>query len=287
MIGAGFLGPCSEDRCAVADSPLVDAPALVGTPMQTRCLECGLVGRRDAAFLRHCDSRGHRAFAQCTGHGLLLHCQRCSMTTYARDSAEAAGMWSLAPASSAPADPARGASLRSPGIANLGATCYMSSVLQLLLASAQVLHYACELQTQRCGIDQSAAQRLSSDADAAPPCIACELSALLCCPRSGIMVPSDLLYAIWCRCPSLANPQQQDAHEFLVTLLGGFDEHVLANHRLSAPSLPASRPLSSLFEGSLISEVTCTVCGHRCVGLIFRGTSTSVPGAPGASGSQK
>ena len=85
----GYPGPCSEHRCAVADAPFADAAALAGAPLLARCLECGLAGRGEAALLRHCDARGHRSFAQHTGHGVLLHCRQCSRTTYAGAAAEA------------------------------------------------------------------------------------------------------------------------------------------------------------------------------------------------------
>jgi uncharacterized UBP type Zn finger protein len=107
-------------------------------------------------------------------------------------------------------------------------------------------------------------------------CVTCELKQVqreaMTSSSSIPLVPADLLFALWSCCSHLAHYEQQDAHEFLVALIDSFDRHLSSYHG-GAAITPVNGSgslgdkglltLSSFFEGSMLSELTCTSCCHR------------------------
>eukprot|EP01032_Pedospumella_encystans_P021152 gene21152-24010_t len=133
----------------------------------------------------------------------------------------------------------------------MGATCFMSAVLQILMKNS-VLMCCDQLQNpvERCSsllhrtTSNDASSRQSGDSNGAstpqgsvPSCIYCEfkkLSTEACRAGSGdTLIPAHLLYAVWSELDYMAGYQQQDAHEFLIAFLDGLDKHLKLNHQPS------------------------------------------------------
>lgn len=164
------------------------------------------------------------------------------------------------------------------GLKNLGNTCFMNSVLQSLsniekfcsiLTSLPSLEH--QLNTNREA--KSALTRLSADGIIVTE----ELKKVLRILRDGedksnAITPESLLHAIWKVVPRFRGYQQQDAHEFLRYMLDRLHTELLLllpgkfrNDRVDevlrgAPLAKANSVVTSVFGGTLQSEVTCLNC---------------------------
>lgn len=143
----------------------------------------------------------------------------------------------------------RGGRVSPPGIVNMGSTCFMSSVLQLLMVSPSLVRFfeISECFVVKCKIEED------KDRSKNMKCIFCELQKIFLknhstgstssmsskgsgsCkkskPDSGSpLVPSSLLFAVWSYARHLASYEQQDAHEFLLALLDGLGAHLQRYH---------------------------------------------------------
>ncbi|KAJ1881518.1 hypothetical protein LPJ66_011305, partial [Kickxella alabastrina] len=170
------------------------------------------------------------------------------------------------------------------GLLNLGATCYLSVVLQALahnpLVRGWMLSDGHHPSTCRVGRNaQQQQQQLKEQAPAA--CMACELEAALQAFHSGDaapLAPVGLLRTMWLLRGDLAGYGQQDAHEWLMALLdtlhvgltenalvgngggggGGAHAHAHAHSHLH----PCACLVHQAFAGVLQSTVTCSGCGN-------------------------
>ena len=251
------------------------------------CLQCPHVGCYNHAKTH--SSRGHR-FAIDSANG-LLHCFLCgdyvshralhtirklliSKKADKSDEAGAAkvngntnGSADLAIADGAYTKPPASAVHGLRGIVNLGATCFMSCILQTLLHNPLVcrhffnndLHFFnCDL------LSRYAAPSPQIDENLA--CMTCLLDAVFkevytSSARDGCGIAT-LLATAWYKNQLLAGFQEQDAHEFWQFLLGELHlDYERVAESAGLPQEPCRCVVHSTFAGQLESSVVCSACG--------------------------
>ncbi len=136
------------------------------------------------------------------------------------------------------------------GMINLGNTCFMASVLQVLLHCAPLRDFF--LSSQHLPKQCPKRNHKSS------VCMACELDHLFNQNFNGEvspLAPYEFLYGIWRSAKNLTGYEQQDAHEFLISLLNQLHSD------LGGSQFSCKCPVHAHFTGVLQSDVTCLSCG--------------------------
>ena len=147
------------------------------------------------------------------------------------------------------ADTPQGSALR--GLINMGSTCYMNSVLQMLIHNPLLRNYFLG----------DSHNRLLCQNRAKNTCLACHIDELILLLFSGDrapITPHRFLHSMWQYAESLAGYQQQDAHEFLISILN----KIHADCNGSENENECACVIHRVFSGRMRSDVTCLTCGN-------------------------
>ncbi|KAK9287878.1 hypothetical protein L1049_016320 [Liquidambar formosana] len=144
------------------------------------------------------------------------------------------------------------------GLANLGNTCFLNSVMQNLLA-----------------MDRLRAYFLNMDGSVGPLCVSLKKLVIETNPEAGlrnVINPKSFFGCVCAKAPQFRGFHQHDSHELLRCLLDGLCTEELAARKLTNSSRengisPSEGPtfVDAIFGGQISSSVCCTECGHTSV----------------------
>eukprot|EP01031_Cornospumella_fuschlensis_P034697 gene34697-42015_t len=154
------------------------------------------------------------------------------------------------------------------GLVNMGSTCFMNSVLQVLCAHLPFTqHSALADHAHRCSVMQNKQLGTeSATSQNASVCIPCELRVMaehLWSPHDkSSFVPSDLLFALWSQVNYMAGYAQQDAHEFLIAFFSCLENQLQDKDPPVGGAAKKADDISNLYSGRVQSCLRCSGCGY-------------------------
>ncbi|XP_042902734.1 ubiquitin carboxyl-terminal hydrolase 22 [Parasteatoda tepidariorum] len=223
------------------------------------CLECSFVGCFDREHIQaHADLNKHSIAIDVTfGNVYCFSCKDYMYDIELNLSKRYSGLWQPGESDTTLINACEsGRIVRSKflglrGLVNLGQTCYMNCIVQVLTHNPLLRNYFLS--------DKHNIYTCQFNCDR-QTCLACEMSALFQEFYSGQQVPHipyKLVYIIWKHAKHLDGYDPQDAHEFFITMLDVLHEHS-KNPKEDDSSCQCI--IHKIYTGRLQSDILCMHC---------------------------